>query len=272
MTDHLLREFAPISATAWKQIDEEAKERLTPRLAARRLVDFSGPHGWTHSATNLGRTAQAELSVKEIDAGAVCARLRRVLPLGEFRVAFTVRRSELEDAARGAVDVDYDDLDRAAHDVAVTENTMVFHGWAGGGVTGIVDASTHETIPLSADPEQYPHAIARATDTLRSAGVEGPYAMAIGPAGYRRIVETTEHGGYLLTQHLKRILGGELVWTPGLEGAVVLSQRGGDFMLDVGQDLSVGYRSHDTETLSLFLEESASFRVTEPDAAIALTE
>jgi uncharacterized linocin/CFP29 family protein len=57
MTDHLLRKYAPIPAKGWQQIDDEAKDRLTARLAARRLVDWSGPHGWTHSATNLGRTA-----------------------------------------------------------------------------------------------------------------------------------------------------------------------------------------------------------------------
>jgi uncharacterized linocin/CFP29 family protein len=271
MTDHLLREYAPVPSAGWDAVDEEAKERLTPRLAARRLVDFSGPHGWEHSATNLGRTQQAELEVRGVETSSVRARLRRVLPLAELRVGFVVRRNELEDAERGADDPELDDLNRAARDIAATENRIVFHGWPGGEQTGIVDASKHEAIQLGTNVEKYPHAVTTAVDTLRSAGVEGPYALAINPAGYNRIVESTEDGLPLL-QHLKRILGGEVVWTPGLDGAVVLSQRGGDFVLDVGQDLSVGYSAHDAETLSLFLEESFSFRVTEPDAAVALTE
>ena len=61
------------------------------------------------------------------------------------------------------------------------------------------------------------------------------------------MVETTEHGGYLLLDHLTRILGGEVVWAPGVDGALVISQRGGDFLLDVGQDLAVGYSHHDAE-------------------------
>ena len=53
--NHLLRGCAPISDSGWELLDDEARERLRPSLAARRLVDFSGPHGWEHSATNLGR-------------------------------------------------------------------------------------------------------------------------------------------------------------------------------------------------------------------------
>ena len=53
---HLLRSQAPITEAGWAMIDEEARERLTAALAARRLVEFSGPRGWRYSATNLGRT------------------------------------------------------------------------------------------------------------------------------------------------------------------------------------------------------------------------
>ena len=54
--NHLLRSHAPISGAGWEEIDQEAREHLLVALAARRLVDFSGPHGWEYSATNLGRT------------------------------------------------------------------------------------------------------------------------------------------------------------------------------------------------------------------------
>ncbi len=108
-------------------------------------------------------------------------------------------------------------------------------------------------------------------DLLRRSGIEGPYALAIGPAGYTRIVETTEHGGYLLLDHLKRILEGKIVWTPGVDGAAVVSERGGDFLLDVGQDMAVGYSHHDADAVHLYLEESLAFRVVEPDAALALS-
>ena len=118
--------------------------------------------------------------------------------------------------------------------------------------------------------DKYPTAVAMAVNALRTAGIGGPYGLAIGPAGYTAIIETTEHGGYLLLDHIHRILDGPVVWTPGVQGAVVVSMRGGDFVLDCGQDLSIGYLSHDAESVRLYLEESVSFRVIEPDAAVAI--
>ena len=55
------------------------------------------------------------------------------------------------------------------------------------------------------------------------------------------MLETTEHGGYPLLDHLRKILGGPLVWAPGVDGAVVVSLRGGDFLFESGEDVSVGY-------------------------------
>lgn len=271
MTDHLLRHYAPIPATGWRQIDEEAKNRLTPKLAARRLVDWSGPHGWKHSATNLGRTSLLE-TPPGTKSETVLARQRRVLALSEFRVSFTVECSGLQDAERGARDVDYADLDRAAHDAALIENRVVFHGWPEAGISGIVESSSHSPLTLEQNTSAYPHVIAQATDILHQAGIEGPFTLAIAPEGYTRIVETTEHGGYPLREHLGKILGGDVVWAPGLDGALVVSKRGGDFILDVGQDFSIGYTRHDAELVTLYLEESFSFRVTEPDASVVLTD
>jgi uncharacterized linocin/CFP29 family protein len=51
---------------------------------------------------------------------------------------------------------------------------------------------------------------------------------------------------------------------------VVVSQRGGDFLYESGQDLSVGYSHHDAETVHLYIEQSFSFRVATPEAACAL--
>jgi uncharacterized linocin/CFP29 family protein len=271
MTDHLLRQFAPIPAAGWQQIDDEAKTRLTSRLAARRLVDWSGPHGWTHSAINLGRITSVDTTPPGTKSDTFAARKREVLPLSEFRVGFTVKFSGLQDAERGATDVDYADLNRAAYDAALIENRAVFHGWPDAGITGIMESSAHPAMSLGRDAEAYPRAVARAVEALRQAGIEGPYALAINPDGYLRVVQTTERG-YPLRQHLSEILGGDVVWAPGLDGALVLSKRGGDFVLEVGQDFSIGYTRHDAEFVTLYLEESFSFRVTEPDAAVVLTE
>ena len=74
-----------------------------------------------------------------------------------------------------------------------------------------------------------------------------------------------------MLDHLNKILEGPIVWAPGVDGAVVVSLRGGDFLFESGQDLSIGYDSHDREVVRLYLEESFSFHVATPEAAVALT-
>ncbi|WP_018502666.1 family 1 encapsulin nanocompartment shell protein [Parafrankia discariae] len=264
--NHLLRGHAPLSEEAWKVVDEEARSRLTTNLAARKLVDFAGPHGWAYSATPIGRVTALQSPPSE----GVRARLRRVLPVMELRAVFSVDRGELDAIDRGADDIDLSALEEAARRVATTENSVVFHGYAEAGIVGITEASSHPVLELGADTDTYPRTVAKAVALLRRAGIGGPYGLAIDPDGYTAILEATEHGGYLLLNHLKQILDGPVVRAPGVRGAVVLSQRGGDFILESGQDLSVGYSAHTTEEVELYLEQSFSFRVTEPDAAVAL--
>ncbi len=264
--NHLLRELAPISERGWQELDDEARDRLKPALAARRLVDFSGPHGWEHSATNLGRVEPLPAAPADGASGL----RRRVLPLVELRVDFDVSRAELRDTDRGADDGDWGALDTAAHQLAAAENLAVFHGWEGA-TTGIAEATPHEPMELGASAESFPRVVAGAVERLLQSGVAGPYGLALGSEEYRLVIETAEHGGYPLLRHLKEILEGPIVWTPGVTGAVVLSLRGGDFVFDCGQDVSIGYDSHDADAVRLYLEESFSFHVATPEAAVALT-
>jgi uncharacterized linocin/CFP29 family protein len=264
--DHLLREHAPITERGWKLIDEEARERLLPGLAARRLVDFSGPHGWEHSATNLGRIDAANVSEQK----GVEANRRVVLALIELRSRFTVAREELRAGDRGAGDVDFASLDAAAQRIVDAENVAVFHAWPKAGIDGITAATPHKPIVRKRSFDDYPGCVARAVELLLRNGVAGPYGLALGREDYTSVVETAEHGGYPLLDHLRNLIKGPIAWAPGVTGAVVLSMRGGDFVFESGQDLSVGYDSHDADSVSLYIEESYSFRVLTPEAAVAI--
>src|SRR3954447_21252106 len=96
--DHLMRQKAPITSEGWAEIDSEARRSLANYLAARKLIDFSGPHGWDHSAVAPGRLGPAEV----LQGGAVRVRPRLVRPLVEVRTPFTVEREELDAIHRGA--------------------------------------------------------------------------------------------------------------------------------------------------------------------------
>ncbi len=265
MSNHLLRSHAPISDSNWKLLDDEARERLAPALAARRLVDFSGPYGWERSAMNLGRVQ----AVASAPCEGVSAVQRRVMPLVELRAEFEISRAELRDDDRGAADADLEALDIAAHRIAVAENTAVFHGWADVAIAGIAERAPHQ-MQLGQAPDGYPKPVAAAVERLLHSGISGPYALALGGEQYQRVVQTAENGGYPLLEHLRKIIEGPIVWAPGVRGAVVMSQRGDDFLFESGQDLSLGYLDHDREVVRLYLEESFSFHVATPEAAVAL--
>lgn len=263
--NHLLRDLAPIDDATWRMIDDEATTRLTPALGARRLVDVVGPLGWQHSATNLGR-ASAVLAGTDT---AVTARQRVVLPLAEVQAVARLDREEMLAASRGALDVDFGPLDTAAASFAAAENRAVLAGWDALGIAGVAPSSPHEPLVHQGAPAQYADVVALAVATLQRSGVGGPYGLALGPSAWVEVNESSD-GGYPILPRLREVLGGPIVWTPGIDDAVVLSLRGGDFLLELGQDVSVGYRSHDTVGIDLYLEESFSFRVATPEAAIGI--
>ncbi len=264
--NNLFRELAPLSDAAWAEVDAEATRTLTHYFAARKLVDFDGPLGYAASAVSLGRLEP----VGDQPAGGVTANRRQLLPLLELRRSFTLLRSELDSIDRGACDADLDPLVDACRAVALAEDGLVFSGNASAGIVGIVDASPHTPIALTDEFERYPNRVAQAVATLKAAGIGGPYAIALGPRCYEGVIETTEKGGYPLLQHLGLILGGPVIWAPAVDGAVVLSQRGGDFTLTIGQDTSIAYLEHNAEEVTLELRETATFVACTPPAAIAL--
>jgi uncharacterized linocin/CFP29 family protein len=262
--NHLLREKAPLTETAWAEVDAEAKRTLEHFLAARRLIEFSDPKGWGHSSEPTGRVDDAGT----LQDGAVAARTRAVQPMTELRTAFELSRRDLEAVDRGACDVDFDAVVEAAKRAALAEDEMVFHG--GAGSPGLTEASPHDPVDISNDYEHYPRFVAQGMARLQDAGVGGPYAIALGPRCYTGVIEESEMGGYPVLEHLRLILGGPVARAQAVNGAVVISQRGGDFELVSGQDLSIGYLDHDAEAVRLYIEETIALRICSPEAAIHL--
>lgn len=264
--NNLRRELAPISDAAWTLIDQEATRVLKLKLAARKLVDFAGPSGPETGAVNTGRLD----ALKSGPVAGVDAARRRVLPLTELRATFELSRAELDAVERGGEDPALDSLIDAATRIAAAEDTAVFHGYAAAGIEGIDQASPHPAQAISSDFTAYPHRVAEAARLLRTAGIDGPYAVALGPRCYAGLTQATGPGGYPVLEVVKRVVDGPLIWAPAVNGAVVLSTRGGDFQLTVGRDLSIGYLGHSDQVVRLYLTESMTFRVLTPEAAVAL--
>jgi len=265
--NHLFRERAPITPAGWAEIEKEAKRTLRTLLAARRVVDFRGPLGWGASDVEMGRADPIAAPPRGKD---VQARLRRIQPLVELRIPFDVARAELDAIDRGARDPDLDAVTHAAREIAIAEDRSIFHGYNAAQIEGICQAAAKTAVPLGTSHADYPLAVASAMTKLRDDGVEGPFAVVLNENLYKDLAARTD-GGYPILSHVQRLVGGEIFSAPGLDGGLVVSLRGGDFELSVGQDFSIGYLEHDTERVRLYIEESFTFLVLTEQAAVPLT-
>lgn len=264
MMNNLHRSLAPISDAAWKQIDDEARDTFALRAAGRRVVDVPEPAGPALGSVDLGH-----LDLPAHD-GAAEVRLFQTQPLARVRVPFTVSRQDVDDVERGAIDLTWDEVDDAVAKLVDIEDRAILHGWPEAGIVGLTGATPHAPVKMPENLEQIDDAVAVACNVLRLADVEGPYDLVLPQKLYTQVSETTNHGRPVV-DHLKQLLsGGDVLWAPAAESTLLVSRRGGDASLYLGRDASIGYLSHDAETVTLYLEESFTVRVHQPDAAVAL--
>jgi uncharacterized linocin/CFP29 family protein len=262
--NNLHRELAPISDEAWADLEEEASRTLKRYLAARRVVDVRGPSGIGLSAVGTGH-----LRTIAAPADGIVARQREVNALVELRVPFELNRQAIDDVQRGAKDSDWQPAKEAAQQIAFAEDRAVFEGYEAAGIGGIRHGTSNPIMTLPADVRDYPNAVAEALSRLRLVGVNGPYKVLLGADAYTALAETSDHG-YPVLEHVKRLVKDEIIWAPAIAGAFVLTTRGGDFELHIGQDMSIGYLSHSDTAVRLYLQETFTFLLFTTEAAVAL--
>lgn len=262
--NNLYRELAPVTDAAWADIEAEAARTFKRHIAGRRVVDVSGPGGPTAAAVGTGRLLDVAAP-----ADGVVAHLRASKPLVRLRVPFTLSRSEIDDVERGSQDPDWDAVKDAAKKLAFVEDRIIFEGYPAASIDGVRAASCNPALALPEDPQDIPDAISQALSALRLAGVGGPYSVLLSADVYTKVSETTAHG-YPIREHLRRLIDGDIVWAPAIDGAFVVTTRGGDFDLQLGTDVAIGYLSHDADTVALYLQETLTFLCYTAEAAVAL--
>lgn len=262
--NNLHRNLAPISASAWEQIEQEAGRTLKRHLSARRVVDVKGPHGFDLSAVGTGH-------LKEIASlgDGIQINQREVKPLVEVRVPFQLSRQAIDDVDRDAQDSDWSPVKEAAQRIAFAEEKAVYTGFSGANIQGIAQGSSNAALTLPSNIKSYPDVIAKAVSVLRLAGCNGPYAVVLGADAYTAASGGSDDG-YPVFHHIERIVDGGVFWAPAIDGAFVLTTRGGDFKLDLGQDISIGYLGHSATTVDLYLQETFTFQMFTSEAAVSI--
>jgi uncharacterized linocin/CFP29 family protein len=262
--NNLHRELAPISEAAWAQIEEETSRTLKRYLAGRGIVDVKWPAG-----TGLSAVGTGHLRTIGAPREGIVTRQREVKSLVELRAPFELDRQAIDDVEHGANDSDWQPAKDAARQIAFAEDGAVFEGYAAAGIGGIRQGTSNPAMTLPADVRAYPEAIAQGLSRLRLVGVNGPYAVLLGADAYTALAETSDHG-YPVLEHVKRLVDDKFIWVPAIAGAFVLTTRGGDFDLHIGQDVSIGYSSHTDAVVRLYLQETFTFLLLTVEAAVAL--
>lgn len=264
--DILKRDLAPIPDAAWDEINDEASDIFKSVLSARKFVDVDGPKGLDYGAVHTGRIEVASKSNNDdVKFG-----INQVMPLVENRRYFTLDIWELDNAARGAEDIDLSNMEKAAREIASFEERSIFYGLEQTDIGGIKHHCEHESVNLPKKSQNLLNTLSGQLTVFARNGIEGPYSLIVNEDVWERLVEQID--GYPLYKQVKNIIGGSIILSPFIEEAFLVSERGGDFRLTIGQDLSIGYSYHNKEEVELYFTETFTFQCFEPEAVLILTE
>lgn len=255
----LYRELAPISEEVWKEIDERAKEVLMAYLSARKVVNVNGPKGLDFSAITEGRLSNLEQKDN------ICYGNYQVLPLTEARIEFEMERWELDNLNRGAKDIDYTPLEKAAKEMALFEENVIYNGLEEAIIEGLKD-SVDEELELREEPKGLMEDITNGVIKLREAFVEGNLNLVVGKEAYKKIISGAS--GYPLKKRIEDLIEGDIVYSHVVDGAYLIPYNHDDLELTIGRDFSIGYQAHTNERIKFFIAESFTFRVLDPEIIV----
>lgn len=262
--DILKKDMAPITDAAWKEITDRKNKVLNNYLTARKFVDIDGPNGFDFSAVSTGRLTIPKNNVKD----GVKYGIRSILPIVEVRKPFELDLWELDNINRGARDIDLESLEKAVKQVASFEENAIYQGLDTAGIKGLSESNHYSPINLPAEYEDIIKFIGAQINLLQRNAVEGPYTLILEENYWLELINLVD--GYPIIKQLTEMLGGQIIVNDHSEKSFLVSDRGGDFELTLGQDVSVGYESHDSKKVTLFISESFTFRILSPESLIVL--
>jgi len=259
----LRRNAAPLSAKVWKEIDDIAGSMFKQTVVARRITDFDGPRGWNHVATQLGTFKPART---QQSSGKVRFSLPDVLLLTELRADFQIPWADIDIFERVGPTLESKSIEDAARETGLAEDTMMFFGTTTN--PGLLKHPDTPRVALSdwSVPGRVVTDFLAAVQKLDSLGVKGPYEAVLSPQHYYSYLRQTGEGGAYPAAKQLGIVIEKVHNSPVIDGAVLFSTRGGDFLTTIGGDFTVGYRWHDESAVHLFCVETIAAQLLTPEA------
>ena len=256
--------IAPVTDKAWEVITDRTKQILKTYQTARRFVNINGPNGLEQGGISTGRLIIPE---NQSDNG-VSYGIRELLPLVEVRKPFELDLWELDNIERGAKDINLLPLERAVKEVALFEENAIYEGFEPANIKGLEESSTIKPVSIPKNINSFLKEIGNQVIHLGKNSVEGPYSIVINAIEWLELIKLSE--GYPVQIQLKEILGGKVIINHTNKNSFLVSERGGDYELILGQDITLGFESYESGNVRLYLTSSFTFRVLNPDAVVVL--
>lgn len=256
----LKKELAPITENAWNEIEEQSERVINEYLTGRKIANVIGPAGIELGAISTGRL----LVPSDQNKDGVQIGIREVIPLLEVRKPFAMDLWELDNASRGAKDLDLGVVEKAAQQIAGFEDQCLYSGFDNSLAPGLMNAVTEKPVKVKLNASDFLSVVADQILSLQKNAVEGPFTMILPDKVWISLVsDSTSYPFKLL---LKEIIGGDIIIHHHNEDVFLVSQRGGDIELHLGQDISLGYEGHDQKKVKLFYSESFTYQIHGPEA------
>jgi uncharacterized linocin/CFP29 family protein len=264
----LRRDAAPLSQKVWKEVDDIAGSMFKQTVVARRILDFDGPRGWGYVATQLG-------AFKPVQIPRYSGKARFMLPdvmlLTELRADFSIPWTDIDIFERVGPALETKAIEDAGRDMGLAEDALVFYGSSTN--PGILTSPDTPRVPLTdwTKPGRVVADFLAAIEKLDALGVKGPYEAVLSPHHYYSYLRQTGEGGAYPAAKQLGIVIAKVHNSPVVDGAVLFSTRGGDFIVTVGGDFTVGYRAHDDQAVHLFCVETIAAQLLTPEAVCIIS-
>jgi uncharacterized linocin/CFP29 family protein len=175
----------------------------------------------------------------------------------------------LDNIERGARDLNLDAVINSCREIAAFEEKAIYDGFAPGSIIGLEQSVKSQRIQISLDINAVVDAVSKAQEQMQKDGVGGPANLVVSPTLWGFLAYCVPGG--TLRSTIESEIGGHVIYAEFLKDALLVSNRGGDLELTVGQDFAIGYHSHTADEISLFITESFTFRVLAPEALVGFT-
>lgn len=261
----LNRETSPIPAAVWDQIDSVFAPLLSQRMKLRSLVGFT--------SVPFETDAIATGNLKSlISADDLTLSVREPIRMVEIRYDFDLPKAIVEAFKRDKPDIDDTVFKKVSNRFSAIENSLILEGVKEAQIEGLLKYIPRQPIHAK-DTKGLIDAVASTMAAFGGAFVEGPYKLVLSTATLIKMVTESE-GGVSVKNRLETLLGADffvVCESIGDDKILALSQRGGDFALYNALDVSIGYAEEKAESYTLFIIESCTFRIINPEAALLIT-